>query len=377
MIRAIQIQLVIVFIAVPLISAAQVEILIPEQQISTVLPRVHVVGRSGNPQVSLSLNGNLLPDVAVVDSIFHAMVQLPYGLNKIVVTPLGSGEGQPIAADSTSGASLVPLVEYAVELDVLCGPRISRDYQKMFTAFLFHDSRSHEACLTCHSMTPTPDSTGEDAQWCYQCHPVIQKQFSKHVIGDDKLCTNCHRLFPDLSRQTTGVYTDMNPCFLCHKDKIGEFAQDYIHGPVAGGTCTVCHNPHGSEFEDNLRTPVPVLCLFCHTTIDDMADAVKHEPFADGHCTDCHDPHATGNKWVLVRDSGQLCIDCHEDQVADGKHRHPTGRKPKTQLKRDLALNDQGKMECLTCHHPHGGNAEFLLRTSGGHACLGCHPEHM
>jgi predicted CXXCH cytochrome family protein len=196
------------------------------------------------------------------------------------------------------------------------------------------------------------------------------------VVGDEKLCTNCHRMTADLTRQQTGVYTDMNPCFLCHTDKIGEFAQDYIHGPVAGGTCTVCHNPHGSQFDNNLRSPVPVLCLFCHTSIYDSVDPVQHKPFADGHCVDCHDPHATGNRWVLTRESGELCISCHEEEVADGNHRHPVGKKPKTRLKRDMTLDDEGRMECLTCHQPHGGKAEFLLRTSGGHACLDCHPEY-
>lgn len=370
--KIVQIHLVLVVFLVAQVAVADLDILVPNKQVSSVLPRIHVVGYSDYPEVAISLNGKHLTKVETDGDIFHSLIHMPYGLNQISVAPVSpTGE-----RGSVSDTFMSLVLEEAVELEVLCGPRIPRNYQKVYIPYVFHDTAQHPECLDCHSRTTSSADEDEDAEWCYECHSLIQQQFNGHVVGDENLCTNCHRLDEDLTLKRTGVYTDMNPCFLCHKDKIGEFAKDFIHGPVAGGTCVVCHNPHGSEFEANLHSPVPVLCLFCHTSIDEQTDPVQHAPFSSGYCVECHDPHATGNRWVLNRSSGVLCIDCHEKVVTGSSHRHPVDAMPKTALKKELALNDEGRLECLTCHHPHSGSAQFLLRTSGGNACLGCHPEY-
>ena len=173
---------------------------------------------------------------------------------------------------------------------------------------------------------------------------MIKERFVSHTVKDRKICTNCHRIDAELKKQPQTNYSDFNPCYLCHKDKIGKFAQDYIHGPVAGGTCTVCHNPHGSKFDKNLRSPVPVLCMFCHTSVGGSEAPVQHQPFKDGRCVACHDPHATGNRWVLVSKSSELCFNCHgKDGKMDG-HSHPFDRKPKLEMETSLALTQNGKL---------------------------------
>jgi predicted CXXCH cytochrome family protein len=355
--------LLLLIVASPVLAQGSVEILLPPEQCSTARPNIHIVGRADSPWVSIELNGKLLAPVETDDSMFHALVWLPYGLNTVVVKALADRGGLP----ETDGGRT---------LEILCGPRIAKSFEKLYVRYSFHDLDGRTSCLPCHGREEEGDAFVEDADWCYSCHSLIEDQFRSHVTNNQQLCTNCHRMKSDLSWEETGVYTDMNPCFLCHKDKIGEFAQNFIHGPVAGGTCTVCHNPHGSEFDKNLRSPVPVLCLFCHTSIEERVEGAQHEPFADGQCVDCHDPHATGNKWVLVTESGQLCLECHEDDVADGTHRHPIDAIPSKPLSGGLKLNAAGRLECLTCHHPHYSAADFLLRTTTAHACLGCHPEY-
>lgn len=355
--------LLLLILVSPVLAWGNVEILLPPDQCSTARSNIHIVGRSGDPWVSLELNGKRLASVPTVDSVFHALVWLPYGLNTVII------QAQP---DSLAA----PIPGAGRTLEILCGPRIAKSFEKLYVRYGFHELEGRAGCLDCHGREGEGDAFVEDADWCYTCHSLIRDQFRSHVTDNQELCTNCHRLKSDLSWEKTGVYTDMNPCFLCHKDKIGEFAQDFIHGPVAGGTCTVCHNPHGSDFDKNLRSPVPVLCLFCHTSIEERVEGAQHEPFADGQCVDCHDPHATGNKWVLIKKSGQLCLECHEGDVADGAHRHPTDTIPSKPLAKNLVLDDTGHLECLTCHHPHYSKADFLLRTTTAHACLGCHPEY-
>ncbi len=341
-------------------SADAIEVLVPDSHVSTVHPRISVVGRSNANAVLLALNQTPIQTLIVSDSIFHVRLTIPYGLNKITLS----------VADTTAQ------FEKPVELQVLCGPRIPRSYEKVFGSSLFHGKALRTECTSCHEPPNGADTNDNSGQLCYSCHADIKRRFSTHGVDEDDICTNCHRIESDLSRQTQGVYSDMNPCYLCHTDKIGEFAQDFIHGPVAGGTCTVCHNPHGSQFDNNLVSPMPVLCLYCHTSVAGMDERVIHEPFEDGGCTDCHDPHATGNRWVLLKETGELCIGCHEDDIQPDNHRHPIGgHKPKGDLIAGLTLDNDGRLDCLTCHLPHGSQADYLLRSSDTNGCRECHPE--
>ena len=89
---------------------------------------------------------------------------------------------------------------------------------------------------------------------------------------------------------------------------------------------------------------------------------------------DCHDPHATNHKWVLVKDSQELCMTCHtRDELSD--HNHPYDVKPKRRKQYNLRLTEKGKLECLSCHEPHHGTTQHLLRTDQQFTCIGCHED--
>ncbi len=358
-----------VLFMVPQNTALGLEILAPDTQVSTELPRIHVVGRTTCPEVVIELNGEIVGTTTVRDSLFHFLVHLPYGLNEITVKNPAALLGQDTDLGKNDWGTP------SVTLDVMCGPRIPSKYQKVFTRYVFHGRDDHELCLDCHDGNEN-SGVGQDADWCLACHPVIKERFVSHSTNDMQVCTNCHRIEADLKAGEMTGFSEMNPCFLCHKDKIGEFAQDFIHGPVAGGTCTVCHNPHGSVFDKNLRTPVPVLCLYCHTDVEGSTSPVQHAPFKDGQCVRCHDPHATGNRWVLVSASSELCFECHDRSTEMAKHKHPFGVKPNLKMATSLPLTENGKLECLTCHFAHGSQAPNLLKSKGANLCLGCHPEH-
>ncbi len=347
--------------------ADAVEIVVPDARVSSARSRLTVVGRSVQDHVTVEINGNTAATVPVIDGWFHAPVYLPYGLNEIRV------HEAPAVADSAGGPAAASEPASDV-VEVLCGPRIPRNYEKIFVSHAFHGNSHDMACLECHAQPAA--ALDDDATWCFTCHGRVREKFRSHVPGDTRSCTNCHRMSQNLSQVSTGVFTDMNPCFMCHKDKIGEFAQDYIHGPVAGGTCTVCHDPHGSKFAKTLRSPVPVLCLFCHTSVTDEYAPVQHGPFVNGRCTACHDPHATANKWVLVKSSRSICLGCHGEDGRLTSHDHPYDVKPKGRIERSLVLSNDGELECLTCHRAHGSSARALLRSESENVCLGCHPEH-
>jgi predicted CXXCH cytochrome family protein len=355
-------QFLVGLLMVPAICLADngVEILMPQGHISTSVPTFHIVGRTTDKEVSVELNGNFVTRSTAQDSIFHVCITIPFGLNQIVVRPMSGSE-----ADSTQGAMI----------EVLCGPRIPKSFSNIYVPHEFHGLNVPTACLGCHSPGETTGNSNPDWDWCISCHGPTGRKFTKHINKQDGSCKVCHDISDNMTRSLSGDYSDLNPCYGCHDDKIGQYAQDFIHGPVSGGSCTICHNPHGSDFEMNLRSPVPFLCMYCHTAMEESNARVQHKPFADGQCTKCHDPHATENRWVLLKSTGEICLVCHEDNLENHRHRYEV--KPRHKLESDLVLNQWGRLECLTCHAPHATDAEHLLKTDEQNPCVGCHPGHM
>ncbi len=337
------------------------EILVPPEHLSTHMSHLCIVGRSSYPALEVYRNGELFRTVSVADSVFHVQVHFGYGLNDFTVIPL--------AGNSIDSCSMSATIE------IMNGPTISRDFGRFYVEYSFHDVEHQEKCLRCHENQKRLDSSAGNTEWCYSCHENMKTSFRSHIPRDEKACAQCHPINADLSRPLKGDFTDQNPCYSCHTDKIGEFAQEFIHGPVAGGTCTVCHNPHGSIFENGLKSPVSVLCYSCHSMDRYDRLRVKHRPFERGLCSKCHDPHATNHRWGLVRNSHELCLNCHEHDGSLEEHRHPFGVRPKSMSGKKLLLTETGELECLSCHEAHATDSPHLLRMAEENSCGGCHPD--
>lgn len=106
---------------------------------------------------------------------------------------------------------------------------------------------------------------------------------SVHIPFESRDCQACHnadeRMGVDSDQETT--------CGACHERYFGD---EVGHGPVAGGDCLLCHDPHRSAFPGLLLTAVTENCAQCHEGPGDLSQPAHAGPEA-ARCTSCHDPH--------------------------------------------------------------------------------------
>ena len=111
----------------------------------------------------------------------------------------------------------------------------------------------------------------------YRYHPEAEK------------CAGCHA---EPSRGYVVSGRKDTVCYQCHDRKDGK---KLIHGPLGGGDCTTCHDPHGDMYPALTVAKAEGLCVACH----DQASSEKHmrESKAVG-CVTCHEPHSSGKEFL-------------------------------------------------------------------------------
>ena len=183
-------------------------------------------------------------------------------------------------------------------------------------------------------------------------------------------------------------YAGSAACLDCHKETSQRFAATTMgklikdNGPTEHGTqgCESCHGPSKAHVESGgdvlppisfsrkAKTSVAVrnaTCLNCHEkTARTMWAGSTHES-RNVACTDCHVVMHDNTETANLKKSSVLatCGSCHRDKAASmAKFAHmPLG---------------EGKMECTSCHSPHGSpNEKLLIGTGVNETCFSCHAE--
>jgi DmsE family decaheme c-type cytochrome len=184
---------------------------------------------------------------------------------------------------------------------------------------------------------------------------------------------------PAAAGQATFVGDDK--CITCHDAQQGTLANT-AHGrrmdprsPAAKQGCESCHGPGSQHIEDpvtfkplTFRDPQQAdgVCTTCHSRGNHAFwDGSQHES-RGLTCISCHSVHHSKSPSLLLKEETQMgvCASCHRDKVSKLDR---TGHMPVR----------EGKMECSSCHNPHGATNVRLLRKgdSIAESCTSCHAE--
>lgn len=214
-----------------------------------------------------------------------------------------------------------------------------------------------------------------------------------HAPYANRSCFGCHRR--DQAFETAA--TDAALCQNCHDGYFKVEADDWVHGPIAVGECSYCHEPHRSVHEHLLTDQPRDLCFQCHDQ-----QQVETEPFhaehTDRDCGDCHDPHSAGNRRLLVDSrsyrrrarTGVVNVSAHPEwERTDCAMCHIAAESNRLVDNVDaqcltchgsLTEANDGQLHtavaeghCTACHTPHKSQREHLVHSTAEQMCLTCH----
>ena len=180
-------------------------------------------------------------------------------------------------------------------------------------------------------------------------------------------------------------YVGADTCVVCHEnyDKTIEATKHGFRAnertPAARQGCESCHGPGQAHVDDDDKghilkfgdTKVDAktgneTCLSCHTRGPHaLWDGSAHDS-RNMSCASCHSVHSPKSVENQLKADTQenLCATCHRQQAAKMRR---ASHMPVV----------EGKMECSTCHNPHGATNVKLLRVGNwvNESCVSCHTE--
>lgn len=232
----------------------------------------------------------------------------------------------------TTGLNKIPFIVYNNKTSIIDSVSIyysleieNKKPPEDFTNSVFHGSLVESKCQVCHSKEKFATELNTTSSSCKLCHVLMNTQKFIHGPVSSEECEQCHNR--NNANEFKLVYTsdkEKEICFQCHSD-IQEITQTkkFVHAPVVSNHCTICHSPHASKYEFQLRIPTNQICLACHDDKKEGNHPVVFHPFQSRKdpsnpnkeltCVSCHNPHGADNNNLLRGDGGyfQLCQSCH------------------------------------------------------------------
>jgi len=219
-----------------------------------------------------------------------------------------------------------------------------------------------ETCVTCH------DSEGKALR--ETLHGKSQNARTP-AAKNGQACETCHGpgqkhadsgKKEDIRRFTALSARDANEaCLSCHRKGDHAEWQGSMHD-ARNVSCVTCHSVHSPKSEKaQLKTvTVTQTCESCHKQEALKIKKAGHMPVREGkmECTSCHSPHGSNNVRMLkVGNSlNESCVSCHTEKRGPYLWEHAAGRE-----------------NCASCHDPHGSNNDRMLVAKVPMLCQRCH----
>jgi DmsE family decaheme c-type cytochrome len=214
------------------------------------------------------------------------------------------------------------------------------------------------ACgLVCANLTRLPALT---AQPQAQTQPTAQSASGANFVGDDT-CLACHE--PEGRKLSGSLH--------------GKAAHSRTPAAKPNQSCETCHGPgreHGESGDKSKIRVFPAMaprdasavCLGCHTRSSHALWKGSMHDMRNLTCITCHSVHNPKSQIAQLKAEtvSGTCVACHKQNVA------------KLQRFGHMPVRE-GKMECTSCHNPHGSTNVRLLKTGNwiNEACVSCHTE--
>jgi len=184
-------------------------------------------------------------------------------------------------------------------------------------------------------------------------------------------------------QQPAAGYIGADACVTCH-DGYDTSLKSTKHGqakdprtPMAKMGCETCHGPGEAHSQDPVKVKpiqfnkisakaVSETCVTCHNKGPHALWKGSQHEARNVSCVTCHSVHhpQSPTKQLRAATQQQTCMTCHRDKVAKLEK---SGHMPVR----------EGKMECTSCHNPHGSTNVRLLKAGNSinESCASCHAE--
>lgn len=301
------------------VFAAEFSVLWPPDNFLTAAATVRIIieAQSGKADtIRLQVNQQTVANVALKDKAFeekfggmvHKILSLQKGKNLVKIEALAGGK-----VLETKEINLVFKNIRQSDVTVPEG----------FVNKRFHIPTQEAGCA-CHTLdSQEADKLPKQASdsTCYTCHYDKTRVLYLHGPVGAFQCLACHNP-KDPQQKNKVIARDAELCYKCHELKEKEFKKKFIHGPLGTGKCEICHDAHGSNYPYWLFAKVNDVCFNCHGKgfanhpiaghpTDNLRDPSRKGKTLS--CASCHDPHASDNRRFLslATDYMGTCRKCH------------------------------------------------------------------
>ncbi len=230
------------------------------------------------------------------------------------------------------------------------------------------------ACLSCHEAL----HEGFTTRYQQTIHSKVLNEGNALTAKMMRGCEACHGAgsehvaagggkgvggFVDFeSHEPEAVAAASAVCMQCHDrgDRL------YWHGSTHASRdvgCTSCHvvMRNVSRRDQLAKKDVVSTCGSCHKLQLSRQFRNSHMPVRGGKmdCASCHNPHGTiADSLISATTINDNCYECHADKRGPFLWEHP----PVTE-------------NCLNCHDPHGTTRDHMLKLSPPRLCQSCHTD--